>query len=100
VDLYIHYPIRLHGVVLNKLSPGRTLLFTYLHCFTRLPAIPPLLLGMLLLTRQADRHSLYVHSGMRRVMIRSAIHIYTLLQVHKTPDTRGEGLHHGAGLLQ
>jgi hypothetical protein len=25
VDLYIHFPIRLHGVVLNKLSTGTTL---------------------------------------------------------------------------
>jgi hypothetical protein len=25
VDLYMHSPIRLHGVVLNKLSPGTTL---------------------------------------------------------------------------
>jgi hypothetical protein len=28
VDLYIHYPIRLHGVVLNQLSTGTTLPFT------------------------------------------------------------------------
>jgi hypothetical protein len=30
VDLYIHSPIRLHGVVLNYLSTGATLPFTYL----------------------------------------------------------------------
>jgi hypothetical protein len=29
VDLYIHSPIRLHGVVLNELSTGTTLLFTF-----------------------------------------------------------------------
>jgi hypothetical protein len=28
VDLYIHFPIRLRGVVLNSLSTGTTLLFT------------------------------------------------------------------------
>jgi hypothetical protein len=29
MDLYIHSPIRLHGVVLNKLSTGTTLPFTF-----------------------------------------------------------------------
>jgi hypothetical protein len=29
VDLYIHSPIRLHGVVLNQLRTGTTLLFTF-----------------------------------------------------------------------
>jgi hypothetical protein len=29
VDLYIHSPIRLHGIVLNKLSTGTTLPFTF-----------------------------------------------------------------------
>jgi hypothetical protein len=29
MDLYIYSPIRLHGVVLNKLSTGTTLTFTF-----------------------------------------------------------------------
>jgi hypothetical protein len=29
VELYIHFPIRLHGVVLNYLSTGTTLIFTF-----------------------------------------------------------------------
>jgi hypothetical protein len=29
VDLYIHFPIRPHGVVLNSLSTGTTLPFTF-----------------------------------------------------------------------
>jgi hypothetical protein len=33
VDLYIHSPIRLHGVVLNSLSTGTTLPYLYLHIF-------------------------------------------------------------------
>jgi hypothetical protein len=35
VDLYIHSPIRLHGVVLNSLSTGTTLL--YRCTFNRMP---------------------------------------------------------------
>jgi hypothetical protein len=31
VDLYIHSPIQLHGVVLNSLSSGTTLAFTVVH---------------------------------------------------------------------
>jgi hypothetical protein len=33
MDLYIHSPIRLHGVVFNQLSTGTTLPFMLLYIF-------------------------------------------------------------------
>jgi hypothetical protein len=52
VDLYIHSPIRLHGVMLNWLSTGTTLPYLYLFFFkgpiTGLLFILPYILCLLL----------------------------------------------------
>jgi hypothetical protein len=61
VNIYIHYLIRLYGVVLSYLSTGAT--FILVRTSKHFPDVSGLILAEELYSRQADRHTQSEHPG-------------------------------------
>jgi hypothetical protein len=79
VNLYIHSPIHLHGVVLNWLSTETTLLFALPYIFFKMLLLPLLVLNYVYMSAfmsagSNNLHPCFKHTGLELVLTVAVSH--------------------------